>query len=113
MEEIFTSHWKAIACLKLGSPQLVRCCPAMICLPLWVYEDYLRREAYRNFLTGQENIFITKKNQQEKLALKLGCSNVHTMTTGLDGLLKISDARKTAIIDDELLRLKVDIATLP
>ena len=26
------------------------------------------------------------------------------MTTGLDGLLKISDARKTAIIDDELLR---------
>ena len=50
---------------------------------------------------------------QRKINKKLGCSNVHTMTTGLDGLLKISDARKTAIIDDELLRLKVDIATLP
>ena len=42
----------------------------------------------------------------------MGCSNVHTMTTGLDGLLKISDARKTAVINDELLRLKVDTATL-
>ena len=37
---------------------------------------------------------------------------LHTMTTGLDDL-KISDARKTAVINDELLRLKVDIATLP
>ena len=35
---------------------------------------------------------------------------LHTMTTGLDDL-KISDVRKTAIINDELLRLKVDIAT--
>ena len=39
VEEIFTSHWTAIAYLKLGSPQPVRCCPTMVCLPLWVYED--------------------------------------------------------------------------
>ena len=34
------------------------------------------------------------------------------MTTGLDDLLNISDARKTAVINDELLRLKIDIAAL-
>lgn len=34
------------------------------------------------------------------------------MTTGLDDLLNISDVRKTAIINNELLRLKVDIAAL-
>ena len=60
------------------------------------------------------NTFLSqRKINKKKTALKLGCSNVHTMTTGLDGLLKISDARKTAVINDELLRLKVDTATLP
>ena len=60
------------------------------------------------------NTFLSqRKINKKKTALKLGCSNVHTMTTGLDGLLKISDARKTAVINDELLRLKVDIANLP
>ena len=34
------------------------------------------------------------------------------MTTGLDDLQNISDARKTAIVNDELLRLKIDIAAL-
>ena len=34
------------------------------------------------------------------------------MTTGLDDLQNISDARKTAVINDELLRLKIDIAAL-
>ena len=60
------------------------------------------------------NTFLSqRKINKKKTALKLGCSNVHTMTTGLDGLLKISDARKTAVINDEILRLKVDTATLP
>ena len=60
------------------------------------------------------NTFLSqRKINKKKTALKLGCSSVHTMTTGLDGLLKISDARKTAVINDELLRLKVDTATLP
>ncbi|XP_068714290.1 uncharacterized protein [Montipora foliosa] len=34
------------------------------------------------------------------------------MTTGLDDLQNISDARKTVVINDELLRLKIDIAAL-
>ena len=54
-----------------------------------------------------------RKTKQKRPALKLGCWNVRTMMTGLSENLKdISDARKTAVINDELLRLKVDIATL-
>ena len=45
-------------------------------------------------------------------ALKPGTWNVRTMTTGLDDLQNIGDARKTAVINDELLRLKIDIAAL-
>ena len=38
---------------------------------------------------------------------------MRTMTTGLsDDLTKISDLRKTAVINNELLRLQVDIAAL-
>ena len=64
-------------------------------------------------LPDNKTFLSQRKINKKKTALKLGCSNVHTMTTGLDGLLKISDARKTAVINDELLRLKVDTATLP
>ena len=46
-------------------------------------------------------------------ALKLGTWNVRTMLAGLsDELQTISDVRKTSVINDELLRLKVDIAKL-
>ena len=37
--EIFASHWTATTCLKLGSPQSVRCCPAMVCFLHWVHGD--------------------------------------------------------------------------
>ena len=37
--EIFVSHWTATTCLKLGSPQSVRCCPAMVCFLYWVHGD--------------------------------------------------------------------------
>ena len=63
-------------------------------------------------LPDNKTFLSQRKINKKKTALKLGCSNVHTMTTGLDGLLKISDARKTAVINDELLRLQVDTATL-
>ena len=63
-------------------------------------------------LPDNKTFLSQRKINKKKTALKLGCSNVHTMTTGLDGLLKISDPRKTAVINDELLRLKVDTATL-
>ena len=53
------------------------------------------------------------KNHQKKPVLKLGCWNVRTMLTGLsEDLQDVSDSRKTAVINDELRRLHVDIATL-
>ena len=49
----------------------------------------------------------------KKTSLKLGCSNVRTMITGLSASLQdIKDSRKTAVINDELKRLNVDIAAL-
>ena len=43
----------------------------------------------------------------------MGCWNVRTIMTGFSANLQdIKDSRKTAIINDELRRLNVDIATL-
>ncbi|KAL1250637.1 hypothetical protein QQF64_018433 [Cirrhinus molitorella] len=54
-----------------------------------------------------------KTTQRKRPALKLGCWNVHTMLTGLSGDIRdIDDLRKTAVINNELLRLDVDIAAL-
>ena len=54
-----------------------------------------------------------KRNYQKRPVLKLGCWNVRTKTTGFSaGLQDIKDSRKTAVINDELKRLNVDIATL-
>lgn len=54
-----------------------------------------------------------RKTKQKRPALKLGCWNVRTMMTGLsENLQDTSNARKTAVINQELNRLKVDIATL-
>lgn len=53
------------------------------------------------------------KNHQKKPVLKLGCWNVRTMLMGLsEDLQDVSDSRKTAVINDELRRLHVDITTL-
>ena len=52
-----------------------------------------------------------KHKRKKRPTLKLGSWNVRTMTTGMDPE-NINDARKTAIINNELLRLKVDIAAL-
>ena len=54
-----------------------------------------------------------KRNYQARPVLKLGCWNVRTMMTVLSASLQdIKDSRKTAIINDKLKRLNVDIATL-
>ena len=37
--EILGSHWTAIARLKLGSPQPIRCCTTTVCHPHWVHGD--------------------------------------------------------------------------
>ena len=43
-------------------------------------------------------------------ALKLGAWNVRTITPGFaDDLREVNDARKTAVIDRELIRLQMDI----
>ncbi|KAL7879699.1 hypothetical protein SRHO_G00019530 [Serrasalmus rhombeus] len=53
-----------------------------------------------------------RTNTKKRPALKMGCWNVHTMTTGLEDPQNISDARKTAVIKNELQRLKVHIVIL-
>ena len=54
-----------------------------------------------------------KLQKQKRPTPKLGTSNVRTMLTSHNVKLKdINDFRKTAIINDELLKLNVDIATL-
>ena len=54
-----------------------------------------------------------KRPTRKRPTLKLGCWNVRTLTPGLSqDLQEINDARKTAVINNELRRLNVDIATL-
>ena len=54
-----------------------------------------------------------RKMSKKRPALKLGCWNVWTMMPSLShDLQDISNARKTAVINNELKRLNVDIATL-
>ena len=53
------------------------------------------------------------KMSKKRSALKLGCWNVQTMMPSLSqDLQDISNCRKTAVINDKLKRLNVDIATL-
>ena len=51
--------------------------------------------------------------RKAKNTLRIATWNVRTMTTGLvDDLQKVGNSRKTAIINNELLRLNIDIAAL-
>ena len=109
------SHWTATARLKLGSPQPIRCCPATVRLPYWVRRAQgteVPDKWTANSAPGNNKRKPTGKTRKTP-ALKLGSWNVRTMTPGLsDDLQDISDARKTSVINDELARLQVDIATL-
>ena len=54
-----------------------------------------------------------QKKAKKMPALRIASWNVRTMRTGLSNdLQQINDSRKTAIIDSELDRLNIDIATL-
>ena len=58
-------------------------------------------------------IIAPNKTKHKVPALKLGTWNVRTMIPGLsDNLQQVSDARKTAVINNELCRLQVDIIAL-
>ena len=55
----------------------------------------------------------TLRKTEKRPALKLATWNVRTMLTGIsDDLESIKDLRKTAVINNELSRLNVDIAAL-
>ena len=55
----------------------------------------------------------TKESKEDASALRAASCNVRTMCPGLSNdLRQINDSRKTAIIDSELDRLNIDIATL-
>ena len=54
-----------------------------------------------------------QKNAKKMPALRIASWNVRTMRPGLSNdLQQINDSRKTAIIDSELDRLNIDIATV-
>ena len=66
---------------------------------------HTRRQGGRHNTTGMKN--------KNRFPLKIGTWNVRTMQTGLDAdLRKIDDSRKTAIINNELNRLNIDICAL-
>ena len=67
--EIFVSHWTATTCLKLGSPQSVRCCPAMSAFFIGCME--IRRTSDKqiiNYCTRQQQ----KKNVKKETSSKTG-----------------------------------------
>jgi len=94
---------------KLGSPQPVGCCPTTVCFLHWVHGNQEPSEPQTATIAPGNN----KKTQQKRPALKLRSWNVRTMLTGLsENLQDISDTRKTAVINNELKRLNVDIAAI-
>ena len=108
--ERFRSHWTTTARLNLGSPQTIRCCPATVCLPHRVHGDQDQTDKQ----TAKPAPGKNQRNLKNRCpVLKLGSWNVRTMTPGYsEDLQDINDARKTAVINNELLRLQVDIAAL-
>ena len=74
-------------------------------------------DAWGLWTTPDKQIVIiapNKRKEKHKVpALKLGTWNVRTMIPGLsDNLQQVSDAWKTAVINNELCRLQVDIIAL-
>lgn len=106
--EVIQPCWTATAHLKLSSLQPIRCCPTTGHLPHWVHGDQDISNKWT--VTAAPNNY---KRSTKKLALRFGYWNVHTMMTGLStDLQTMSDVWKTAIINNELLHLQIDIAAL-
>ena len=61
--EILRSHWTAVASLKLGSPQPVRCCPATVCHPHWVHGNKGKPEKQTATMAPDHNKRIHQKDQ--------------------------------------------------
>ena len=107
--EILGSHWTATTCPQAGQP------PAR-----WVlscHNSSVSLGAWGLWTTPEKRTVIIAPNKTKgkyKIpALKLGTWNVRTTTPGLsDNLQQVSDARKTAVMNNELCRLQVDIIAL-
>lgn len=108
-EGLFNSIEHATARLKLSSPQPIRCCSATVCLL-----SLGARESGPHGLDGRPIPIAPVNNRRNRTPiLKLATWNVRTMLTGIsDDLNEIEDTRKTAIINNELARLQIDIAAL-
>ena len=106
--EVIQPAWTATACLKLSSPQPIRCCPAIGHLPHWVHGAQDIADKW-TATTAPNNY----KRSNKKPGLRFGCWNTCMMMTGLStDLQTISDVWKTAIINSELLSLQIEITAL-
>ena len=102
-------RWVATARLKLGSPQPVRCRPVIACLLYWV------RRAQGTLQTSEQVLAPSSQKQKttKTPALRFASWNIRTMCPGLSVDLQLmDDSRKTAIINKELARQKIDVACL-
>ena len=72
--EVIQTHWTATACLKLSSPQPIRCCPTTGHLPHWVHGTQDISDKWT--VTTAPNNY---KRSTKKPALRFGCWNVNTM----------------------------------
>ena len=98
--------------LKLGSPQPIRYCSATGCFSHRVLENYQFTYCDRQPVNvAPDN--TKHKRKKRPVLLRFGSWNVRTMSSGTDDdICNIKSVRKSAMIDNELHRLNVDIAAL-
>ena len=92
--EILKCQWTATTCLKLGSLQSDRCCPATIRLPYWVHGAYGQHQTSKcNHCTKQNK---RKTQSSSTQAGHLECKDHDTWPIRYSAASY--DARKTAVI---------------
>lgn len=91
---------------KLGSPQPIRCWSVTLACLSGCKRIGQKPKSKRNL--------VPSNNQRRKTTLiRIGTWNVRTLCTGIgQDLTEVDNIRKTAVVDRELTRLKVDIAAL-
>ena len=109
--DIFVSHWTANCPPQAGQPPVSKVLShhgLLSSLGAWRLGEH---PTSRSSTTTPGN--NKRKMSKKRPALKLGCWNVWTIMPSLSqDLQDISDARKTAVIKDELKRLNVNIADI-
>uniref|UniRef100_A0A2C9LH76 Endonuclease/exonuclease/phosphatase domain-containing protein n=1 Tax=Biomphalaria glabrata TaxID=6526 RepID=A0A2C9LH76_BIOGL len=93
---------------QAGQPPANKVLSRHACLPRFGTQNRTKYESRH-----KPNVPVDMKKKKRSFTLKLDTWNVRTLQTGLnENLPDIEDVRKSAIINDELSRLKVDIAAL-